>query len=149
VPRAHAMEFVAGYTIVNDISDRTRLWRRDELKAMGTDWIAGKSAPTYLPTGPYLLPSKFVARPDDLRLTLRLNGEIKQNESTSDMIFDIPRLIEYLSAMVQLMPGDVICTGSPAGNGTHFNRFLQPGDVIEASISGLGFQRNEVVAEVS
>jgi 2,4-didehydro-3-deoxy-L-rhamnonate hydrolase len=64
------------------------------------------------------------------------------------MIFDVPRLIEYLSSMVQLWPGDLICTGSPAGNGTHFNRFLQPGDVVESTISGLGFQRNSVKAEI-
>jgi 2-keto-4-pentenoate hydratase/2-oxohepta-3-ene-1,7-dioic acid hydratase in catechol pathway len=149
VSRADAMNYVAGYTIVNDITDRTLLWRRDDMKQMGTDWVAGKSAPTYLPMGPFMLPAAFVPDPSKLQLTLRLNGEVKQNESTADMIFDIPRLIEYLSSMVQLWPGDLICTGSPAGNGTHYNRFLQPGDVVESAISGLGTQRNTVVAEIS
>lgn len=148
VSRAEATNHVAGYMIVNDITDRVLLWRRDEVKAMGTDWVAGKSAPTYLPTGPYMLPAAFVPDPTSLQLQLRLNGEIKQDESTADMIFDVPRLIEYLSSMVQLWPGDLICTGSPAGNGTHFNRFLQPGDVVESTISGLGFQRNSVKAEI-
>jgi 2,4-didehydro-3-deoxy-L-rhamnonate hydrolase len=125
------------------------LWRRDEVKAMGTDWVAGKSAPTYLPTGPFMLPAAFVSDPAALQLRLRLNGDIKQDESTADMLFDIPRLIEYLSSMVRLWPGDLICTGSPAGNGTHYQRFLQPGDVVESTISGLGLQRNPVVAEIS
>jgi 2-keto-4-pentenoate hydratase/2-oxohepta-3-ene-1,7-dioic acid hydratase in catechol pathway len=149
IRRAEAMSHVAGYTIVNDITDRVLLWRRDEVKQMGTDWVAGKSSPTYLPTGPFMLPAAFVPDPTVLKLQLRLNGEIKQDESTDDMIFDIPRLIEYLSSMVQLWPGDLICTGSPAGNGTHYNRFLQPGDVVESTISGLGYQRNPVVAEIS
>jgi len=148
VSRAEAMSHVAGYTIVNDISDRVLLWRRDDVKQMGTDWVAGKSAPSYLPTGPFMLPAAFVSDPSALQLRLRLNGDIKQDESTADMIFDIPRLIEYLSSMVQLWPGDLICTGSPAGNGTHFNRFLRPGDVVESTISGLGMQRNPVMAEV-
>jgi 2,4-diketo-3-deoxy-L-fuconate hydrolase len=148
VSRAEAMNHVAGYTIVNDISDRVLLWRRDEVKQMGTDWVAGKSAPSYLPTGPLLLPAAFIGDPAALQLRLSLNGDIRQNESTSDMIFDIPRLIEYLSSMVQLWPGDLICTGSPAGNGTHYNRFLQPGDVVESTITGLGVQRNAVIAEI-
>jgi 2-keto-4-pentenoate hydratase/2-oxohepta-3-ene-1,7-dioic acid hydratase in catechol pathway len=149
IRRADAMNYVAGYTIVNDITDRVLLWRRDDVKQMGTDWVAGKSAPTYLPTGPFMLPAAFISDPTNLQLQLRLNGQIRQDESTSDMIFDIPRLIEYLSSMVQLWPGDLICTGSPAGNGTHYNRFLQPGDIIESTISGLGSQRNPVVAEIS
>jgi 2-keto-4-pentenoate hydratase/2-oxohepta-3-ene-1,7-dioic acid hydratase in catechol pathway len=77
---------------------------------------------------------------------LKLNGEIKQDESTSDMLFDVPRLIEHLSRIVQLLPGDIICTGSPAGNGTHFNRYLKPGDIVESTIEGLGKQRNSVIA---
>ena len=149
VSRAEAMSHVAGYTIVNDVSDRALLWRRDDMKQMGTDWVAGKSAPSYLPTGPLLLPAAFVGDPAALQLRLSLNGDIRQDESTADMIFDIPRLIEYLSSMVQLWPGDLICTGSPAGNGTHYNRFLQPGDVVESTITGLGLQRNAVVAEIT
>ena len=142
-----ALSYVAGYTIANDLTNRDQIWRRDDMKAMGTDWIAGKSSPTYLPLGPYLVPAAFVGNPQDLRLTLKLNGEVKQDESTCDMIFDVARQIEYLSGLVQLHPGDILCTGSPAGNGAHFNRFLQPGDLVESTITGLGTQRNQCVTE--
>jgi 2,4-didehydro-3-deoxy-L-rhamnonate hydrolase len=147
VKAADALRHVAGYTIVNDITDRTLLWRKDEMKAMGTDWVSGKSSPTYLPTGPYLVPAAYVADPQNLRITLKLNGEVKQDDVTSDMIHDIPRLIEYISSKVQLYPGDLLCTGSPAGNGTHYNRYLQPNDVVESTITGLGLQRNPVLSE--
>jgi 2-keto-4-pentenoate hydratase/2-oxohepta-3-ene-1,7-dioic acid hydratase in catechol pathway len=147
VKRADALDYVAGYTIANDISNRDWIWARAEVKAMGTDWVAGKSCPTYLPLGPYIVPRRFVADPQDLKITLKLNGEVKQNESTSDMIFDVARQIEHLSSLVQLLPGDIICTGSPAGNGTHYNRFLQEGDLVESSISGLGSQHNPCVLE--
>jgi 2-keto-4-pentenoate hydratase/2-oxohepta-3-ene-1,7-dioic acid hydratase in catechol pathway len=140
-----AMNYVAGYTIANDISNRGQIFRRDGMKALGTDWVSGKCSPGYLPLGPYFVPSEFVENPEDIQLKLFLNGEIKQNESTSDMIFGVARLIEYLTQRVKLFPGDIICTGSPAGNGTHYGRFLQAGDVMEASISGLGKQRNTIV----
>lgn len=147
VTKAEAMNYVAGYSIVNDITNRDHVFRRDAVKAMGSDWVAAKGSPTYLPFGPYLVPAAFVPDPQNLQLTLKLNGEIKQNESTADMIFDIARQIEYLSGLVELWPGDVICTGSPAGNGTHYKRFLQEGDVVETTITGLGTQRNVCVKE--
>ncbi len=146
VRREQAMDYVAGYTIANDITSRDLIWCKDP-KAMGTDWISSKNSPTFLPLGPYLVPAAFVADPMRLQLTLKLNGEIMQDESTSDMIFDIARQIEYISSRVQLLPGDVICTGSPAGNGIHYGRFLRDGDVMEGSITGLGEQRNACVAE--
>ena len=142
-----AMRYVAGYTIANDITNRDHAYARGDLKALGTDWVTGKSCPTYLPIGPYLVPTTHAGDAMDLRIELKLNGETKQDESTSDMIFGIARLIEHVSSVVQLLPGDVICTGSPAGNGTHYNRFLKPGDVVEASITGLGHHRNNVIAE--
>ncbi|MES2262755.1 MAG: fumarylacetoacetate hydrolase family protein [Pseudomonadota bacterium] len=148
VKRELAMDYVAGYTIANDITSRDLIWCKDP-KAMGTDWISSKNAPTFLPLGPYLTPAAFVADPAQLQLVLKLNGEIMQNDNTSDMIFDIARQIEYISSRVQLWPGDVICTGSPAGNGTHYGRFLRDGDVMEASITGLGEQRNVCVAEAA
>lgn len=147
VSKAEALNYVAGYSIVNDITNRDHVFRRDAVKAMGTDWVAAKGSPTYLPFGPYLVPAAFVPDPQNLRLTLKLNGEVKQDESTADMIFDVARQIEYLSSLVELWPGDVICTGSPAGNGTHYNRFLQEGDVVECAITGLGTQRNVCVKE--
>ncbi|NEA10697.1 fumarylacetoacetate hydrolase family protein, partial [Streptomyces sp. SID10692] len=80
IRREDALSYVAGYTIANDLTNRDQIWRRDDMKAMGTDWIAGKSSPTYLPLGPYLVPAAFVGNPQDLRLTLKLNGEVKQDE---------------------------------------------------------------------
>ncbi len=150
VSRAEAMSHVAGFTIANDISARDHIWRRDELSPMGTDWVAGKCAPSFLPLGPYLVPAPFVGDLADLRLTLKVNGEVMQDETTSDMIFDVPRQIEYLSGLVQLLPGDIICTGSPAGNAMHHgNRFLRDGDLMEGTITGLGTQRNPCIGERS
>ncbi|KRB93540.1 fumarylacetoacetate hydrolase family protein [Noviherbaspirillum sp. Root189] len=147
VRREDALSYIAGYSIANDITSRDLIWCTKDNKAMGTDWISSKNSPTFLPFGPYLVPAAFVPKPQDLRITLKLNGKTMQDESTSDMIFDIARQIEYISSRVQLWPGDVICTGSPAGNGTHYKRFLQEGDVMEGSITGLGMQRNPCVKE--
>lgn len=146
VSRADAMNYVAGYTIANDLSNRDLLYRPD-VKGLGTDWVSCKSAPGYLPLGPYIVPAAFVPNPHDLQLTLKLNGQVMQDESSADMIFDIARQIEYISSRIELLPGDIICTGSPSGNGTHYNRFLRDGDVIESTISGLGMQRNRFIAE--
>ncbi|WP_406130461.1 fumarylacetoacetate hydrolase family protein [Streptomyces sp. NBC_00989] len=138
-----AMEYVAAYTISNDLTTRDRLYRPD-LKAIGTDWFTAKNADTFLPTGPFLVPAAFVGDPGDLRITLRHNGVVRQDESTKDMIFDIPRLIAYISTTTTLRPGDLLLTGSPAGNGAHWGVFLKPGDVVESEITGLGHQRNTV-----
>ncbi|MEU9404507.1 fumarylacetoacetate hydrolase family protein [Streptomyces sp. NPDC048281] len=143
IPAAEAMSHVAGYTISNDLTTRDRLYRPD-LKAIGTDWFTAKNADTFLPTGPFLVPADFVGDPGDLRITLRHNGVVRQDESTKDMIFDIPRLIAYASTTTTLRPGDLLLTGSPAGNGAHWGVFLRPGDVIDAEITGLGHQRNTV-----
>lgn len=145
VSRDEAWDFIAGYAIVNDITDRARVHRQD-LKALGTDWVMGKGLPGFSPMGPYLVPAAQVPDPQNLHITLKLNGRVMQDESTADMIFAIPRLIEYLSSQVQLWPGDILITGSPAGNGTHFGRYLKPGDVLEGTIGGLGMQRNVCVA---
>lgn len=138
-----AMSHVAAYTICNDLTTRDRLYRPD-LKAIGTDWFTAKNADTFLPTGPFLVPADFVGDPSDLRITLRHNSIVRQDESTKDMIFDIPRLIAYVSTTTTLRPGDLLLTGSPAGNGAHWGVFMQPGDVLEAEITGLGHQRNTV-----
>ena len=100
-----------------------------------------------MPFGPTLVPACFVPNPQQLRITLKLNGQTMQDESTADMLFDVARQIEYISSHVELWPGDLIATGSPAGNGSHYNRFLRDGDVIDAEIEGLGRQRNPCVAE--
>jgi 2,4-didehydro-3-deoxy-L-rhamnonate hydrolase len=146
VARNNALKHVAGYTIANDITARERVGRPD-LPQMGMDWIASKGSPTFLPVGPFITPAEFVADPQSLRITLRLNGEVMQDESTSDMIFSVARIIEFISQYVQLLPGDLILTGSPSGNGTHYNRFLRPGDVVEGEVTGLGKIRNACVHE--
>ncbi len=147
VHRADALAHVAGYTIANDITNRDWVWARADAKAMGTDWIASKSQPSYLPVGPYIVPAAHVGDPQQLEIELRLNGATMQHESTADMIFGVARLIEHLSGLMQLLPGDLVCTGSPAGNGTHHGRFLRAGDVVEGRIAGLGVQRTPVVTE--
>lgn len=146
VSRDEALDYVAGYTIANDITSRERVARPD-VPQMGMDWIASKGTPTYLPIGPFITPSAFAGDPQALQVTLRLNGQAMQDESTADMIFSVARLIEFISTSVQLLPGDLVLTGSPSGNGTHYNRYLRNADVLEGEISGLGALRNPCVAE--
>jgi 2-keto-4-pentenoate hydratase/2-oxohepta-3-ene-1,7-dioic acid hydratase in catechol pathway len=146
--RDRALDYVAGYTVVNDITLREKVFRRKtDSPELGMDFTVSKGAPTFLPMGPYLVPAAFVGDPQQLRVTLKLNGQAMQDEETADMIFTVARLIEYISSGVELQPGDVICTGSPAGNGMHYNRFIRDGDVLEGTITGLGTQRNPCVLE--
>jgi 2-keto-4-pentenoate hydratase/2-oxohepta-3-ene-1,7-dioic acid hydratase in catechol pathway len=146
VPPEHALSHVAAYTICNDVTTRDLVYR-PELRKIGTDWLRSKNAPTFLPTGPVLVPSAFISDPMDLRIVLSVNGQAMQDESTKDMIFDVARLVSYASRLVPLLPGDLILTGSPAGNGVHWRRFLRDGDVIDATITGLGRQHNRCVSE--
>jgi 2-keto-4-pentenoate hydratase/2-oxohepta-3-ene-1,7-dioic acid hydratase in catechol pathway len=136
-----ALGHVAGYTICNDLTTRDLVFRPD-LRALGTDWVRSKNAPTFLPLGPWIVPAAFVPDPMSLQIRLTLNGEAMQDESTADMIFNVARLVSYASSTVGLRAGDLLLTGSPAGNGTHYGRFLEDGDIIEAEITGLGRQRN-------
>jgi 2-keto-4-pentenoate hydratase/2-oxohepta-3-ene-1,7-dioic acid hydratase in catechol pathway len=145
IPVERALEHVAGYTIANDLTTRDRVYRPD-LEAIGTDWLRAKNAPTFLPTGPYIVPARFIEDPMDLTVTLRLNGELMQDGSTADMIYGVAQLIAYASRRVVLRPGDLVLTGSPAGNGMHYGRFLTEGDVMEGEITHLGRQRNRCVA---
>jgi 2,4-diketo-3-deoxy-L-fuconate hydrolase len=141
-----ALEHVAGYTIANDITSRELVFRRD-MPDIGTDWLRSKNAPGFTPLGPWLVPAAFVADPGDLQVTLTLNGRVMQDESTKDMVFDVARLVSYASRTCRLLPGDLVLTGSPAGNGLHWGRLLRDGDVMEGSITGLGTQRVRCVAE--
>jgi 2-keto-4-pentenoate hydratase/2-oxohepta-3-ene-1,7-dioic acid hydratase in catechol pathway len=141
-----AMDYVAGYAVVNDVTARELIFRRDG-SAIGADWLSGKSFPTFLPFGPMVVPKDQVADPYDLNIRLSVNGKVYQDESTSDMMVSIERQIAYLSSRVVLEPGDLICTGSPYGNGSAFGVFLKPGDMMEGTITGLGTQRNPCVAE--
>jgi 2,4-didehydro-3-deoxy-L-rhamnonate hydrolase len=141
-----ALECVAGYTIANDLTDRASVFRQD-MPGIGTDWLRSKNAPGFTPLGPWIVPAESIADPGDLRVTLKLNGDTMQDESTKDMLFDIARLVSYISQTARLLPGDLVLTGSPAGNGIHWGRLLRDGDVMEGSIAGLGVQRTRCVAE--
>ncbi|WP_417199058.1 fumarylacetoacetate hydrolase family protein [Streptomyces stelliscabiei] len=139
-----AWEHVAGYTIANDLTDRSTVFRRD-MPAIGTDWLRCKNAPGFTPLGPWIVPAGSIADPSDLRVTLKLNGETMQDESTKDMIFGVARMVSYISETAQLLPGDLVLTGSPAGNGMHWGRLLRDGDVMDGSVTGLGAQRTRCV----
>ncbi len=141
-----ALEYVAGYTIANDLTDRATVFRRD-MPQIGTDWLRSKNAPGFTPLGPWIVPAESVGDTGDLRLTLKLNGEVMQAESTKDMIFDVARMVAYASRSARLLPGDLVLTGSPAGNGMHWGRLLRHGDVMDATITGLGAQRTRCLAE--
>jgi 2-keto-4-pentenoate hydratase/2-oxohepta-3-ene-1,7-dioic acid hydratase in catechol pathway len=147
VPLDQALDHVAGYTIVNDITAR-ELVTRSDLKNLGMDWMACKGAPGFKILGPYITPAKLVADPQKLHIRLSLNGQVMQDEGTDDMIFGVARIIEFVSTHTELRPGDVIMTGSPSGNGTHYGRFLQDGDEMRGEIDGiLGVQLVRCAAE--
>lgn len=148
VSAEEALGHVAGYTIANDLTDRATVFRRD-MPQIGTDWLRSKNAPGFTPLGPWIVPAESIADPGDLRLTLKLNGETMQDETTKDMIFDVARMVSYASQTARLLPGDLVLTGSPAGNGMHWGRLLRDGDVMDASITGLGAQRTRCVAEAA
>lgn len=139
VSKAEAMDYVFGYTILNDITGR-------DLQKQHMQWFRGKSLDTSAPMGPYLV-HKSAISPDNLAVTSKVNGELRQNANTSSFIFDIPTLISTISAGITLEPGDIIATGTPAGVGAYMNppKFLKPGDVVELSITGLGVLKNTVV----
>jgi 2-keto-4-pentenoate hydratase/2-oxohepta-3-ene-1,7-dioic acid hydratase in catechol pathway len=143
-----AAAHIAGYTIANDLTDRATVFRRD-MPQIGTDWLRSKNAPGFTPLGPWIVPAESIADPDDLRLTLKLNGETMQDESTKDMIFKVARMVSYASRTARLLPGDLVLTGSPAGNGMHWGRLLRDGDVMEGSVTGLGVQRTRCVGETA
>lgn len=142
VAAAEAMDYVAGYALHNDYSEREHQLER------GGQWVKGKSADTFAPLGPYLVTKDAVPDPHHLRLWLRVNGQVMQDATTADLIFDVPTLVGYLSQFMTLLPGDVISTGTPAGVGLGLKppRYLQPGDVVELGIDGLGTSRQHVVA---
>ena len=145
VPAERALDCVAGYTISNDISTRDLIQRPGFPM---TDLLMSKCRPTFFPTGPYIVPAEFVPDYRALRIVLSVNGRAMQDETVDDMIYGVEELIAYASSVVDLAPGDLLLTGSPAGNaGHHDNRWLQPGDVMEGSITGLGRQRNRCVVD--
>ena len=139
IGREEAFEHVWGYTIVNDVTAR-------DLQRDHRQWLLGKSLDTHCPMGPYAVTADEVPDVTALELETSVNGESRQLALVKDLIFDIPELIATLSAGITLLPGDIIATGTPAGVGIGFEppKFLQRGDVVEVSISGLGALRNRI-----
>lgn len=139
--RADALQYVLGYTCANDVSARD--W---QIQRGGSQWCRGKSFDTFCPLGPVLTTADAIPDPNALRLLTRVNGETLQDWSTRDMIFDVPTLIEFLSADSTLLPGTVILTGTPHGVGMGRNpkRFLKSGETVEIEIEGIGTLTNRV-----
>lgn len=137
---AEAMAAVAGYCVVNDFSER------HYQKERGGQFIKGKSLPGFGPVGPWLVTADAVADPQALALELSVNGAVQQSARTADMLFGVAHLLSYLSHFMDLQPGDLLATGTPEGVGLGQvpPRFLRPGDLVEASIAGLGTQRTEI-----
>lgn len=141
VSKRAALDYVAGYCIVNDVSEREYQIEH------GGQWVKGKSLDTFGPVGPWLVTSDEVPNPQKLGLWLELNGERVQDGTTKNMVFGVDSILSYVSQFMTLMPGDLICTGTPAGVGLGMKpqRFLEAGDVMRLGIEGLGEQRQAVV----
>ena len=137
VSKEDAMDYVAGYVLHNDVSER------DFQLHHGGQWVKGKSADHFAPLGPFIATKDEIPDPHNLRLWLKVNGVMMQDSNTSDLVFDIPTLVSYISQYMTLLPGDVISTGTPSGVGLGLKppRYLNPGDVVELGIDGLGTAR--------
>lgn len=144
VSKETALEYVAGYCVHNDVSER------DFQLHHGGQWVKGKSADHFAPLGPVLVTADEISDPHNLRLWLKLNGEVLQDSSTSDLVFDIPTLVAHISQYMTLLPGDVISTGTPAGVGMGLKpepKYLVPGDIVELGIAGLGESRQVAIQD--
>jgi 2-keto-4-pentenoate hydratase/2-oxohepta-3-ene-1,7-dioic acid hydratase in catechol pathway len=150
VEEDEALEYVAGYTVVNDVSDRKFFpnpARTPRDRDRFFDWLHGKWHDSFLPMGPCLLAADAVEDPQDLQVRLTVNDKVRQDGSTSRMIFPVAAIIAFLSRLMTLEPGDLICTGTPEGVGSASNTYLKPGDVVVAEIDGIGRLTNPVQAE--
>jgi len=134
-------DHVYGYTIVNDVSAR-------DVQRATSQWSLAKSFPTFCPMGPAIVPASEIADPHQLAISLEINGELLQNSNTREMIFKIPELIEYISSITPLLPGDIVSTGTPAGVGAGRSpqRWLRAGDTVTINIAGIGSLANPVAA---
>ncbi|CAG4922992.1 fumarylacetoacetate hydrolase family protein [Paraburkholderia saeva] len=139
-----AYDYIAGYTILNDVSARDLNRRTDY--PFKHDWFRGKSFDTFGPLGPWFVPRACIPDAQNLRMRLAINGEMMQDGSTSEMIFSIAEQINYLSTILTLQPGDLVATGTPTGVGMGRGIYLKPGDVMVASIDGIGSIENPLVA---
>ena len=143
VPESKAMQYVAGYTIVNDVSERAY-----QLDAAAGQWTRGKGCDTFCPVGPWLVTKDEISRPQNLSIWLELNGKKMQNGNTKTMVFNLKELISYVSHYMTLYPGDIIATGTPPGVGMGMKppRYLKKGDEMKLGIDGLGAQIQKVVS---
>jgi 2,4-didehydro-3-deoxy-L-rhamnonate hydrolase len=142
IDEAEALDYVAGYCLHNDLSEREFQIER------GGQWVKGKSCNTFAPLGPFLATQDEISDIDNLRLWLKVNGKTMQDGTTANLIFKIPFLVSYLSQFMTLLPGDIISTGTPAGVGLGMNPqvYLKPGDVVELGIEGLGSAKQNLKA---
>jgi 2-keto-4-pentenoate hydratase/2-oxohepta-3-ene-1,7-dioic acid hydratase in catechol pathway len=142
IPATAWREHVYGYTIINDVSAR-------DVQRATSQWSLAKSFPTYCPMGPDIVTADEIPDPHQLAISLSIDGEILQNSNTRELIFKIPELIEYISSITPLLPGDIVSTGTPSGVGMGRTpqRWLQPGETVTVTIQGLGSLTNPVVAE--
>ncbi|MFT4203543.1 MAG: fumarylacetoacetate hydrolase family protein [Chitinophagaceae bacterium] len=142
VEESEALDYVAGYALHNDYSEREFQIER------GGQWVKGKSCDTFAPLGPFLATKDEIADPNNLHLWLKLNGKTVQDSTTADFIFNVQQVVSYLSQFMTLLPGDVISTGTPSGVGLGMNPqvYLKPGDVVELGIEGLGTSKQVAVA---
>lgn len=142
VSKADALDYVAGYVLHNDYSEREFQIER------GGQWVKGKSCDTFAPLGPFIATKDEIPNANNLNLWLKVNDEMMQNSSTSDFVFDIETVVSYISQYMTLLPGDIISTGTPFGVGLGLSpqRYLKPGDVVELGIEGLGSSKQHVKA---
>jgi len=139
IKKEKAYEHIFGYTIINDVSARN-------LQFQHSQWLMGKSCDTFAPMGPCLVHKSAIPNPQDLDIKCKVNGEVRQSSNTKNMIFDIPTIIETISSVITLEPGDIIATGTPSGVGLGFNppKYLNSGDVMELEITDIGILRNTI-----
>tara|TARA_R110000851_G_scaffold26941_2_gene76015 strand:- start:549 stop:1409 length:861 start_codon:yes stop_codon:yes gene_type:complete len=142
VSEADALDHVAGYVLHNDYSERAFQIEREG------QWVKGKSCDTFAPVGPFIATKDEIKDPNNLHLWLKLNGETVQDSSTSDFIFNVQKVVSYISQFMSLLPGDIISTGTPFGVGLGFNppKYLKAGDVVELGIEGLGTSKQTAKA---
>jgi 2-keto-4-pentenoate hydratase/2-oxohepta-3-ene-1,7-dioic acid hydratase in catechol pathway len=142
IPAAEWRNHVYGYTIVNDVSAR-------DVQRASSQWSMAKSFPTFCPIGPAIVTADEIPDPHSLSISLTIGGQILQNSNTRELIFKIPELIEYLSSITPLLPGDIVSTGTPSGVGVGRTprRWLQPGEIVTVTVEGLGSLTNPVAAE--
>jgi len=143
IPVSEAGEYIFGYTVFNDISAR-------DIQFKDGQWTRGKSFDTFAPMGPCITTAAQIGDPKNLRLRTRVNGEIRQDSSTSRMIFNVYEVIHHLSRVMTLEPCDIIATGTPGGVAAFMKpkpRFLQPGDIVEGEIEKIGTLRNPIIGE--